>query len=121
LNLSPELPKDPGKFRFAGGPVGKQPALLAIQNGIRLQHGRQGFEGRRCWELGETKQGDPQGFGAGVQSTQGVMVEFALVGPPEALALRPSCEQHQAPALVASHQVHRLMQHGLVIKAPLAL
>jgi hypothetical protein len=95
--------------------------LLAIENGIRLQQGLQDLQGRRCWELGDAKQGDSQGFGAGVQGTQGVMVEFALVGPPEALALRPSCEQQQAPALVAPHQGQGLMEYGLVVEAPLAL
>ena len=49
------------------------------------------------------------------------MVEFALVGPPETLALRSSRQQYQASALVASHQVHCLMQHRLVVEAPLAL
>jgi len=95
--------------------------LLAIENGIWLHQGLQDLQGSCCWELGETKQGDPQGFGAGVQGTQGVLVEFASVGSPEALALRTSCEQHQAPALVAPHQGQGLMQHGLVVEAPLAL
>jgi hypothetical protein len=94
--------------------------LLSIQNGIRLQQRLHDLQGRCCWELGEAKQGDPQGFGAGVQDTQGVMVELALVGPPEALAFSPSCEQHQAPSLVAAHQGQGLMQHGLVVEAPLA-
>jgi hypothetical protein len=95
--------------------------LLAIQNGIRLQLGRHDLQGRRCCELGETKEGDPQRVGAGVQGTQGVMVKFALVGAPKALAFRSSREQHQAPALVASQQGQGLMQHGLVVAAPLAL
>jgi hypothetical protein len=95
--------------------------LLAIENGIRLQLGRHNFQGRRCCELGETEEGDPQGVGAGLQGTQGVMVEVALVGAPKALGFRSSREQHQAPALVASQQGQGLMQHGLVVEAPLAL
>jgi hypothetical protein len=119
--VSPELPKDPGKRRFAGGPVGKQPALLAVENGIWLQQGRHNFQGRRSWELGEAKERDPQGFGAGVQGTQGFTVEFALVGPPEALVFPTRCEQRQARALVAPNHGQGLMEYGLVVEAPLAL
>ena len=56
-----------------------------------------------------------------MQGTQGVTVEFALVGPPEPLVFPTRCEQHQAPALVAPNQGQGLMQNGLVVEAPLAL
>ena len=121
MDQPPELAKDPGKLRLACGPVGKQSALLAIQNSIRLQQGRHDLQGRRCCQLGEAQQGDPQGVGAGVQGPQRVMVEFALVGPPETLALRSSRQQYQASALVAPKQGPGLMQHRLVVEAPLAL
>jgi hypothetical protein len=121
LNQPPKLPKDPGKLRLGHGPVGKQSALLSIQNSIRLQQRRHDLQCRCCWELGEAQEGDPQLFRAGAQGTQRIIGKFALVGPPEALPFRLSRQQHQAPPLFASRQGKGFMQHGLVIEAPLTL